>query len=1239
MKAKYNWYKGLGAAAVAVTLAGAVYTVPAFAEDDVDVTTSTSEAMTIEQAAGSVVEGVIGEGEVRWETPQPDPEKENTTVTDGTIVEEKDQGELCPTGEVKREETETEEKKDPVYDPSQSTETTETVTNPDGSTTTTTTTTTPGTQETTTTTDGTLTGEKEPEFTEDNLSSEQIREELGDVDWSKVEKGGTVGGYNVEEIDKENGSYTLSKTEEQTGTLSDGDIEKLLGEGYSRQEDGSLVKRLDDDTLVLVTITDNKVTRTTTTTLTVSVKETESERKEGSETVDKTPVTDIKDKEGSEISVEEALALAEKGTNVTRDEKGNITGFEIDGKKYTFTYTEDGEKTDISGMTDDKILELLGEGYSLENGEIVDKDGHVLSIEEKSKLVQKTKITVTVVDSKGGKSEEKTDADVKDITDRVEEDAKLAALIKAAQTEGLGNLSASDFTYNETDGTYFCTVNGKKYTFTLRSSTDSQDGEWIAVSDDGEIADKKTTTITGTAYVTGSTSSWSEDKEEGMKDFTIGISNGLASVSAPEDVDAGSIKYDEKGRVTDYTITKDGKTTHYTFTYSDLTEDELKDLKEKAGENADSIDPGSLVKIDYTVSTKETVSNPISDRISTGAEIVEGEDGKFIYREGTLSAELTKNEDGTYVDKDGKIYSVTERDALPEEIKALLESKGYTNVSVDEDGNATYTDKDGKVITARYDNAKIQVINIESRIEDTKASTDKDTILKWLDDLKEMAEAGDDITIDGIHFSEKTIEEWKTWIEEGSAVNFDALSEEELIELLKNYKKNGKEQTDINHVDLDVDSKLTLSDGTNVDCVIMGDGLTFTYNDDASDLVKNNNGGKISLKDTISRDTSSGYNEYQHTGDSRHPNSSQYYKVTGKVAYGTDTGIDGKYSKGKWEAEEALEKYKQKYVSDGGNADDLKDAVIIEFKTSQNWDAKSYYRIYLHQADLVAYGYMTKDSNTCSMGAPYYNGHSGYDLTLSNLRQLADGRIVASGKNVKTYSANVVIVKKEKKAGKDITADISYEKESETSGSDIAGKYTVSYKESKEYGESDSYKGTAEDDYESYRNWLETEKNGEADGVYYEGTLGYTYEIPGLSEISGSKLTETKDAFTLKYSYTTSVTEPVDPKVEIRTTTTTPVIPPIEIIEEIKEEDPPLVNPPAEEPTVIEDEETPLAPSVPDDVIDTIIEEIEDEVIPLASVPQTGVASVPGSSTVPGVVSGGLLAGLAALILRKKRRG
>ena len=81
------------------------------------------------------------------------------------------------------------------------------------------------------------------------------------------------------------------------------------------------------------------------------------------------------------------------------------------------------------------------------------------------------------------------------------------------------------------------------------------------------------------------------------------------------------------------------------------------------------------------------------------------------------------------------------------------------------------------------------------------------------------------------------------------------------------------------------------------------------------------------------------------------------------------------------------------------------------------------------------------------------------------------------------------------------------------------------------------------------------------------------------------------------------------------------------------------MNPPAEEPTVIEDEETPLAPSVPDDVIDTIIEEIEDEVVPLASVPQTGVASVPGSSAVPGVVSGGLLAGLAALILRKKRRG
>ena len=87
--------------------------------------------------------------------------------------------------------------------------------------------------------------------------------------------------------------------------------------------------------------------------------------------------------------------------------------------------------------------------------------------------------------------------------------------------------------------------------------------------------------------------------------------------------------------------------------------------------------------------------------------------------------------------------------------------------------------------------------------------------------------------------------------------------------------------------------------------------------------------------------------------------------------------------------------------------------------------------------------------------------------------------------------------------------------------------------------------------------------------------------------------------------------------------------------EDIDDEEPPLVETPDEEDTEeIVDEETPLTPSIPDEEVDEIIAEIEDEVTPLASVPQTG-AEIPAAAA---ALPAGVLALAVSALVRRLRR-
>ncbi|MCI6022803.1 MAG: hypothetical protein MRZ52_02255, partial [Oscillospiraceae bacterium] len=163
MKSK-KWYKGLTATAIALALAGAA-AIPAYAEEemnDTDITTTTSENQTIDQAADAVIDKVI-DGNVNWG------ETGENGQTAGKI------GEDGKGGSVNRTETDGKTTTDEKYDENKASTS---VSGPsyvdeNGNTVTPTTTVTPGTKETTTEGKGEIKGELPPK--------EEVKENNTDI--------------------------------------------------------------------------------------------------------------------------------------------------------------------------------------------------------------------------------------------------------------------------------------------------------------------------------------------------------------------------------------------------------------------------------------------------------------------------------------------------------------------------------------------------------------------------------------------------------------------------------------------------------------------------------------------------------------------------------------------------------------------------------------------------------------------------------------------------------------------------------------------------------------------------------------------------------------------------------------------------------------------------------------------------------------------------------------------------
>lgn len=636
----------------------------------------------------------------------------------------------------------------------------------------------------------------------------------------------------------------------------------------------------------------------------------------------------------------------------------------------------------------------------------------------------------------------------------------------------------------------------------------------------------------------------------------------------------------------------------------------------------------------------------------------------------------------------GKTKTLTDANDIEKLIRSRLETKYGDNFTFSADnidvanGTATYWDADGHEHTIKYVNAETTSITVSIR-EETEhgsvsgsATTEAEAERKLMEAIgaarEEADKEGYDLVIgDTVIKPGTTFEEIKHVLE---SVNYGTLTGQDLIDYLNKAKQDanagatekekdaytGNEYQDswgdknnltnkntIGHLDLGTSSKLTTIDGEEVDCVLVKKNLY--WNESAEDLVgEGKNNHEVGLIDRITFDNEEGrgnghyeypraswdnYDKYWNpdtkTWDTRkidgYPTTSQFYKVTGTIAYGLyEDNWTGSQYYDRTTADRKLKELQKKYP----------DAQIVQIYNGQDKDSRSYYQIYLYQSEMTSYGYLSKSNNNCANKTFGYNdgfydydwwGHvkpgssnigyiGGYDLTLSNLTQISKEKV--TGQQTFDYKANLSY---RKRRGEDISAanntlrvtSDSYDyKEpytvTDSVGSGYNGTYDVSFKQSFDWKKdgSDGVEGTGSGKYKSFTEIIRNIFKGSGSSTNDEGKFSYTYRTEDKVKASAvSKTTETTTKAHVDYNFTTVETKKV-PVYGEETVVIPPVTPPV------TPEDPDV--PPVQDETVVTPE-TPELPPVQDATPDDAAPETpvlpSDVVLPAVqdALPQTGV--------------------------------
>ena len=785
--------------------------------------------------------------------------------------EEKKPEQIGTAEKTEKSETNVETKPNPGAEPIVDTTTPPTVEkNPDGSTTITQPTVTPGKETTTTTGTGEAKGnldEKKKEVPKEEINLDKELGENPNISWDIKKGDEAVNDYKVEEVtnspDGNQQTLKLKKEEETTAEMTAEDIAKLVdAEKPTVNPDGTYTLTRTETILdaegnpqtrtTYITIQDNKVTTKTTTELTITRKKAEQEGEESFRDEVTYPSIQIKGNDDAVVETikpEDLEKMLNQGT--VMDDGIHFTK---DGKEYVIQETTQPGETKLSNAEIvDRLKKDGNKNYELgADGEIYYTTPHnetvKLDVTQNELLRRSLTYKVTLTTTEKGSVENESTKPAEESKARM--NAIREALNNAVREMGVEDPVKAELesaianeTLDPKGGTFTFTakIDGKTYTLTytgadVKVETKEAEDSTVPGKDSKDITDVMDNTVTGTAYVTGSTITYqagAEYKTTGVD--TLGI--GADFKTAPKDAVPESIQWDTAGRITSYKD-KDGKT--HSFEYDDnvdlehLSPEERAELDKAATKNGWTTKDltANLTRVRWTVKSPDTTETKTENINRPPVDLSEekkwsssqnSSDGTFNFTDlkpnGTtytgMKLDSTDDEAGTKTYKKTEdngtvtIITVTTRQLTEDEIKAKFDGK-FGEGKYERDAakrTVTYTGEDGKTYTASYDDrAEELTVEVQKPQPDVVTGTGstkeeaENAFRAKLDEARKKAEDdGEQLVIEYddngviktlIYTSETKWEEVIKVV--GHVVNYNAMTNAELVEYLNALKTDAQ---------------------------------------------------------------------------------------------------------------------------------------------------------------------------------------------------------------------------------------------------------------------------------------------------------------------------------------------------------------------------------------------------------------------------------------------------------------
>ena len=1026
--------------------------------------------------------------------------------------------------------------------------------------------------------------------------------------------------------------YTITKTDEARD-LTYQELADRLGEGFTGDENGVYYKG------EKLTFEQTEAKRHTLS-YQVQIQETH-------KTFDQVSGKDEAETTAKTEAIKAALRTAAQKYKITLTED-ELKGIDLagdtltvtrDGKTYTFHYTEAGVKYSEPTATDDTTVD--GKDAEDVKETTVTGTAYVTSgTISWSKQDEKGNYTASFVtpNSIFGTMPERPDPNDPNV---VKIDTNDATIYTVTTKNDDGSITETIYTFREA-AVSLTTFEQKQAAWDALAASTGKTPDQLR-AEGYTISDIKFDSVTESSWTVETRTRKTETTKETL-DQTLVDNTWTLTGTTLKTKDGKTYKDLKKNPDGTYTATqKDGdKTITYTFTLgeeTDLDEPTIKAMLAakfpesngqitldttaktatyKVGETTVTIDYSNLSKKTLKIDTSVSEAVSVTDTIKTDADLKAAQDRLYeALKEKVESIKLQEGEELWIGD-----LQITDIGKQKEEIiKHFTTAVSHENMSKDE------------LIKALQEQERIAknstyVANAGSKYEETKKNYYSG---EKTDEFKYFSKAPDGSKIEVY---------WKSQWWGGYYYYTDANGQE--VPVHSNTVHYEEQRDDIKHLDLASDSKLDLlpdEDGKvdQTDCVLVSKDLKLEWNYDAGKLLADQSTLKDSDKNhTVGLDSKiswddeggegNGHYEYDRGDPNNNPDKSAYYKLTGTVAYdpikenGNIKLYQGGYDGWDWVSAEdqAINAYLKATGSNKTAAKLSKkerDAIVGTYvvrigTTGTNSTGKSGYQVYLKTSELTAYGYMSRDANTCINSTYKRQTNSwdyvgGYDLMISDLVQVSEGKVVGQTQSdIKTLWAPLSVRSTQSLENKSLQLDAKHtstpEVKTENLGSGCEEKgsftYDVSYEHTDKYANhcSQGVKGTGTGKYKTFTQLLKEKFSGKGETSYDTGNISYTYRTTDKVDTTALSK-ETKNTTTAKatYNFTTVARK--------NFTVTTPA-------------DPEEPTPPQEEEVETPDEvvtpETPELPPVQDATPDQVIAPANPELPPVqdaTALPQTGV--------------------------------